>query len=125
MAKRATTTLMVKGQARIFTRDDLRALRDALAAYLAAHPPETRSELPSNWRDSMPPMAGEPVIDEDGARLPPWVLGTSSVSGEPVLAIRWLVPHGGGYIIEARLQQIEGRWSVEGLSWIVVRPLRR
>jgi hypothetical protein len=63
-----TAPLLVK---EIFGLDDLRAMRDALAAYLAAHPPATRTTLPPDWRDHVPVPKGEPHIQSSRRRIQP------------------------------------------------------
>jgi hypothetical protein len=118
------TSLMIDGKRQKVTLRDLGAMRGALVTYLAEHAPETRTARPANWRDRVP-APGDGVIDGDGiARLPPWLLEASLDAGAAVLTTRWMVPHGGGFVLYARLRRVAAGWTVDGVDWAVVRPPR-
>ncbi len=113
---------MIDGKQQTITLPDLRAMRAALVTYLFEHPPEARVSLPANWRNPVP-ASGDALIDGDGtARLPPWLLEAARDSGGPVLATRWMVPNGGGFVLHARLRRVAQGWTVDGLDWGVLRP---
>jgi len=110
-------TVLRVGEAEVeLTLDDVKAIRDALVAYLKQSSYEDRDAL-LPWSD------GPAWIDGDGkARIGPWLLGSDGKA----IYLRYREPPGefAGKAHKAILTKAEGKWTVTDLVMERIRTRR-